>query len=283
MELGTGIYSSTVLVLLAISVWQITKHKKWKLFGKVCAGLAAVCALVVGVGYLWNYVSNRPKPVTEYEGVKLGASITDVTVALGAPSKVDDNQLSFDEKNLFADFSKDKSRSLIRLCVYGDKVDLMGFNQSSTESDIVKKLGHPNKISVSGDGLSKIINYRKWNANFGIRTNHLELTCMSSEDHQFENEISAADLSKFDLKKLTTAPFGTVSSNADNELANAAAVTPDIRSELPDPCAPNLSKAERKRRLSKFGTIRQTGGGTFEAGGHTITFFEYDGSLISCS
>lgn len=210
MTLGTGLFASTVLILLAVSVWQLTKHKKWKLFGKVCACVAAVCALVSGIGYSWRYASTRPRPVTEFEGVKLGASITDVTVVLGAPTEVEKNQLSFSGKNLFADFEKGKSRSLLRLCAFGEQVELMGFNHSSTESDIVKKLGQPSSISVSGDGLSKVINYRKLNASFGIRANHLELTCMASADFHFEDEVATADLSKLVVKKLAPAADAAV-------------------------------------------------------------------------
>jgi hypothetical protein len=269
MTFGSGLFGSTVLILLAISVWQITKHKKWKLFGKVCAGLSAVCALVVGVGYLWNYVSTRPKPVTEFEGVKLGASITDVTVTLGAPSQVDGDRLHFADKAFIADFTNDKSRKLRRLCSISDTFNLMGFDKSSTEIDIVKKLGPPSRISLSGDGLYKILNYRKWNANFSINSNHAVGGCMASEDNYFKDELTSSDLSKFDATKLVPPAPQEASINI-----------PDTDGELADPCAPDLSKAERKRRLSKFGTIRETGLETYEAGGHRLVLS--DSTVIAC-
>ena len=50
---------------------------------------------------------------------------------------------------------------------------------------------------------------------------------------------------------------------------------------LLDHCAPNLSRAERLKRLAQYGTVRETGTGSYSAGGRSIHFF-YDGSLLSC-
>lgn len=49
-----------------------------------------------------------------------------------------------------------------------------------------------------------------------------------------------------------------------------------------DPCAPGLSKAERLRRLSGFGSVRQTAQGTFTAGPHEVMFSLDTTTLISC-
>lgn len=267
MDLGTGIYSSTVLVLLAISVWQITKHKKWKLFGKVCAGLGAVCALVVGVGYLWNYVSTRPKPLTEFEGVKLGASITDVTLTLGAPTNVFGNRITYDEKEIIADFESKKLQSLELLCSESPAKNVMGFDIYSRESDVIKKLGVPSRTSISSDGLFKLISYKKWNVAFGVRANSIHEICMSSSEMEFPDELLPGNIPKFDTK------------NSD---LSTNAVSPDDSVNLEDPCAPDITKAERKRRLSRFGTIRQTADNSFSAGEHSIVFYS-DGTLALCS
>lgn len=49
-----------------------------------------------------------------------------------------------------------------------------------------------------------------------------------------------------------------------------------------DHCAPGLSKAERLKRLAQYGQLRETGTGSYAAGGRSVTFFEYDGSLLGC-
>ena len=49
-----------------------------------------------------------------------------------------------------------------------------------------------------------------------------------------------------------------------------------------DHCAPNLSKAERLRRLALHGTLRQTGDGMYSVGHRSLHFFTYDSSLLNC-
>ena len=49
-----------------------------------------------------------------------------------------------------------------------------------------------------------------------------------------------------------------------------------------DPCATNLSKAERLKRLANLGALRETGNGSYQAGNHEAMFSTYDGSLIYC-
>ncbi len=62
----------------------------------------------------------------------------------------------------------------------------------------------------------------------------------------------------------------------------AAATEVQIAKPTLDHCAPNLSKAERLKRLAQYGQIRQTGSGSYTAGRRSVTFFEYDGSLLDC-
>jgi len=59
--------------------------------------------------------------------------------------------------------------------------------------------------------------------------------------------------------------------------AEASATKPVL-----DHCAPGLSKAERLKRLGQHGSLRETGTGSYSAGSRSVTFFEYDGSLLNC-
>ncbi len=210
------------------------------MFGKACACLAAVCALVAGVGYSWKYASIRPSPVTEFEGVKLGASITDVTVALGAPSSsFRNNTLVFVSKGLVAEFKTGRSRTLTILCAYDDETELLGFGHHSTEADIVKKLGRPDKTSFSRDGLNKKITYRKWNVGYSIRNNLSDVRCMTSVDLAIPNEILPTELENFDVKNLAPAGEAAVAPDAVPEMGDSDhKKTPDsakakVADELP--------------------------------------------------
>lgn len=62
-------------------------------------------------------------------------------------------------------------------------------------------------------------------------------------------------------------------------VASAAEVPTDAGA---DHCAPNLSKAERLKRLATYGIVRQTSDGSYSVGYRTVTFFTHDNSLLSC-
>jgi hypothetical protein len=58
--------------------------------------------------------------------------------------------------------------------------------------------------------------------------------------------------------------------------------TKSLEDASADHCAPNLSKAERLKRLAKHGSLRETGAGGYQAGNHEVMFNTYDGSLVYC-
>lgn len=63
----------------------------------------------------------------------------------------------------------------------------------------------------------------------------------------------------------------------------APAIDAQTAKPVLDHCAPNISKGERLKRLAQHGLVRETGAGSYSAGVRSVTFFEYDGSLLSCS
>ncbi len=50
-----------------------------------------------------------------------------------------------------------------------------------------------------------------------------------------------------------------------------------------DHCAPNITQNERIRRLTRFGSLRETRGRTFRAGEHAIRFKPKGGGLVYCN
>jgi hypothetical protein len=57
---------------------------------------------------------------------------------------------------------------------------------------------------------------------------------------------------------------------------------PEVEKPEPaDHCAPRLTKAERLKRLSQYGAVRETGMGEYSVGSKVVNFFA-DGSLMSC-
>lgn len=68
----------------------------------------------------------------------------------------------------------------------------------------------------------------------------------------------------------------------DTVVASTERIAAKPEVEIQDHCAPNLSKAERLRRLAQHGAVRQTGDGSYAVGYRRLTFFNYDNSLIDC-
>ncbi|RJG13559.1 hypothetical protein D3879_10075 [Pseudomonas cavernicola] len=60
-------------------------------------------------------------------------------------------------------------------------------------------------------------------------------------------------------------------------------LAPDVKEEQSrlDHCAPSISRAERLKRLSRHGELRETASGSYSAGGRSVHFF-YDGTLLNC-
>ena len=82
-----------------------------------------------------------------------------------------------------------------------------------------------------------------------------------------------------DYKRWSSAQIGW---NLDTQSARDG--TPegagDVASAL-DHCAPGLTRAERLKRLSTRGQLRETSKGQYEAGGRSVAF-HYDGELMFC-
>ena len=308
MTLGTGIFASTVLVLLAIAIWQITARHKWKLAGKIAAGFIAVCA-VIGFGlYAWNYIANlppAPSVVTELAGVKLGMSPTDVTLALGKPDTASDPSVKDGETRIEFKYSssdnysspdvniifygRDKYTTKVSIvCSADSSIKLLGFDNYSTEASIIQSLGKPSSISVSRDALSKIISFSQWKVAFRISKGFVSEKCITQSGRiAFENELISPGAQKVADQKAAAEAKAVAEAKRIAESkspATQSTARPGSWGNDPivkDPCAPDLSRKERLSRLAAFGVVRQTGNNRYEAGGRYVSFI-YGNDLNEC-
>lgn len=67
----------------------------------------------------------------------------------------------------------------------------------------------------------------------------------------------------------------------DTALPTLAAPAAPLADQGLDHCAPNISKAERLKRLALHGTVRETGLGAFSVGDRTV-MIGYDGAVLDC-
>jgi hypothetical protein len=92
MELGTGIFLSTV-VLAVLILYAITKDRwRWRRI-VVCIALILPAILVltgiIGGGlYFWNRLPMRLVPQTEYAGIRIGMTPDEVMYTKGFPPNV---------------------------------------------------------------------------------------------------------------------------------------------------------------------------------------------------
>ena len=69
---------------------------------------------------------------------------------------------------------------------------------------------------------------------------------------------------------------------AFNFLEAARLASENLHRASSDPCAANLSRDERLKRLASFGNIRQNGEQEYSAGNHKVMFSSVDHSLLYC-
>jgi len=322
MTIGMGIFLSTLLLILVFAIRQATRYQKWRLIGKIAAVVVIVCVAIGALAYAWVSISNLPpgpSRVTELAGVKLGMKPADVTLALGKPDASEDPMSEGKEittgyiynspSRTIVFFGPDKYHLTANIICTGDYgAKLLGFDIGSKKADIIKRLGEPDEISVSRDGLSEYISYFKWNAAFQLAQGMLTQDCVSTRGVRFGEELLSPEEQKKADEQAARAKAEQEAQEAKlkaeeqaaraeeqrraaaaaktNEFAQArlrAAAESDTQGLIqskPDPCAPNLSQAERLRRLAAFGQLRQTADGDYEAGGHSVMYSF--GTLLAC-
>lgn len=92
--------------------------------------------------------------------------------------------------------------------------------------------------------------------------------------HEFDDYMSSETYSRFARLRIEW--------SLDTELPLSPSPVPSSDSQIADHCAPNLSKAERLKRLTQHGSLRETGNGEYSAGDRSVLFNSYDGALIYC-
>lgn len=311
MTLGSGIFASTVLLVVCLGFWQITSHKKWKLVGKITAGLLAGTFVIGAIIYVWNEISNRPPPpsvVTALLGAKLGSSPTEIKLALGKPDAeseptTEGNQtridLTYSSPSVIVTlYGKDRySTKAEIICSRGYEAKLFGLSNADKEEELIERLGNPDSTSISRDGLNKIVSYSKWKASFTISKSSIVETCvhtfpvLSFTDELLSPEAQrAADIKAAEAKKAAAqaAVAAALQIQQQAQRQNQGTPTQSVSNSLADigdksdPCAPGLTRAERLKRLAAVGSVRQTGTDQFEAGSRTV-MFGYNGGLIYCN
>ena len=194
MTVGDGVFSSTILLLLGLAVYQISTRGKWRTVGKLMAALVLAGALV-GTGlWRWSVYANRPRAATELNGIRLGMTLIDVSLAKG---KADSEQVDTSDPNnigltwgfgatneertlvIFVGPTKESVHVKI-VCQNGSYASLLGLGMYSTESAVIDRLGSPTRTSIKADGLGKVLSFKGYNAAYELTKGQVAEVCITS-------------------------------------------------------------------------------------------------------
>lgn len=218
MTLGSGIFVSTLLLVLVFALWQATKHRKWKTIGKAAAVLIAAAIVIAMASWGWYVYANRPQVQRELEGIALGATQLDVQLMKGKPTREltteagskDVRWIFFDnpereDEYTFVLFREDESTHALNVsivCRHAVYLSLLGFGSYTKEPAIVAKLGEPTNTSIRADGLAKTISFNQWKTSFEFEKGSMTGVCISDSgkvrysDEHTDNSGENRELSK---------------------------------------------------------------------------------------
>lgn len=193
MTIGTGIFLSTILVLIALGVYRISKAGMWRIVGKWVAGAVFLCVLAAVGLWGWNEYQGRPQAVDSLDGVRLGMSQLDLKLAKGKAEELLDDHgkpanmwLYKPSQNsstaLTVHFTGDNPEDLrvAIVCEEGGYSKLLGLGRFNSEADVVGKLGTPSSSSIHAGGLNKMISYSAYKVAYHIEKGAVKEVCITS-------------------------------------------------------------------------------------------------------
>ena len=178
MTLGTGIFLSTLVISLVI-LYRMTKEQwNWKkLITRTFFALVIIGALVAGGICVFNIYQNRAVVQTEFSGIKLSHTQSDLKFIKGAPDEGKENLWAAycgtldKEIELIVTFRENNIKAIIYVgdCSYCNEISGLGIGDSYEK--VIDKFGSPTSVSISKDQLERILSFEKYNVFFQFREN----------------------------------------------------------------------------------------------------------------
>jgi hypothetical protein len=181
MSVGAAIFLSALL-LSVVGLYAATKDRwNWKRIAKWAFAAPIALALVLwGSSWVYFKFQERPALQTEFEGLRLGATESDVLFLKGKPYAV--HESSKEQWAYFANSDSAQSERAFLIISFrdgkvrcirytettteGHRPRLLGFTIGSKYEDIVERLGKPSNVSTSKDDLSRVASFAEYNAFF---------------------------------------------------------------------------------------------------------------------
>ena len=288
--IATSIFS---LLLIGGFYYLIIKWTKFHIF-RFGKALKLIYALVLfgaitislfATYYNFNdyWENDIVRVVTEFQGVQLGWPKAEVYFRKGKPQyeeKDSDAQVLIYDNTIIT-ISNDRVESIYYDCNGKDSNQwekVGGVSCFSPVERVLSLYGESKALSVSEDKLNRLYNYPQFNISFELSKSKVD-TLRVFDNKKFSHGYHYLPLEKPKLEEKSDTEGKTLEENQPPINETIAAV--EKSKNEPDHCAPNISKAERLRRLALRGTVRETGLNTYTTGNYEVVFISGT-ELFSC-
>lgn len=185
MSLGVSIFlSSTILAIIVLFIatkdrWNWVKILLWPLGGLLAMAVA-----------FWGYqtIQNRPRPETEFWGIRLGATKSDVKFLKGVPTQAYDNDQKW--AYIFKDSSGQNDQYVYLVQFKGDRVWVVGYISHPTAGsfgpgvhgiyigdsleEVVETFGKDYHMETDKDGLRRLFSFEYYRLFFELEKNRVQ-------------------------------------------------------------------------------------------------------------
>lgn len=162
----------------------------------VRSGFTASVVLVFGA---WAAIAveiwweDRPRRLTSLGGVEIGMRPVDVTLVKGAPATGGPKEhaeglwvqgMIYDRMVITLRGSSENSLSVERVCDYNHSpyTSFIGISGSDSESSVQKRLGKPSREVIHEDGLTKDLEFARYNVMIRFQQAKVQAFCVGIND-----------------------------------------------------------------------------------------------------
>lgn len=291
---------SLIIVLVisaAISFGNYKLIKAWSKvlkssFGKflkvsvvVISSLFLLGLLITAVILINDIWENRLKKQDEFDGIKLGWTRDEVIFRKGNPTETEKRagNMQIDKySGLWVEYLDDKVLGISKYCDAYDYNKINGLACYDDLDKLLKIYGEPKDVAVSNDKTSRLYCYPKYNICYEVKLASIfSRYVMEGASRAYLTPQQIKETEALNAPPIKLVPPEDLPDNLKPKVVKKKFWENDIKVEDTDHCAPNLSKAERLKRLALKGKVRETGANSYSAGSGYVTF-NYSGDLISC-
>lgn len=249
-----------------------------------------VFSLILTSDYFQQYLKyDRVRVINEFQNVKLGWSSEEVLFHKG---KADFTGQRSDDKRVkvliygdaIIELLNERVEKIVFICDeenYLSSSGGIGAIDCGSDLDLVLDLyGEPENLSISKDKLKRFYNYPSYNVAFRLSKSKVEGLYVFDP----KNLPTGIEFKTFEIEEIFDEVVTDFKRDVDKSESKKQASEPENENQAVvedlDHCAPNISKAERLRRLASKGSVRETGYQTYTAGNFEISFSQSE--VINC-